>query len=400
MDIQGCHNREGSADGQAKSPGTNKLSGRETGETWYSLMTKQELQSGDTMTTGQNLIYHLEFSALLAWCQQCGWPDYRAHQIWRWLYVAHVDRWDAMTNLSKAVRDQLSACFNLTPPAVLHTDEKADGVAKWLVELSDGERIEQVFIPARDRLTLCVSCQVGCKFHCTFCASGQGGFVRHLTTGEIVQEVLLSFRYGQERPDNIVFMGMGEPFDNYDSVLSAIRIINDGTGLNIGARHITISTCGVVPGIRKLAHEGLQVELSVSLHAPDDALRSALMPVNRRYSLDELFDACRFYTQTTNRIITFEYTMINGVNDSLAQAHRLSDRVKSVDGRINLIALNAIDGYSEKPPPMETIKKFCDVLEKKGINTTVRASKGSSLQAACGQLRLKTQRSDQKSRDV
>lgn len=337
----------------------------------------------------RRLLHGLSRAELAAACAEVGAPAFRARQLWHWLYVRRADDWAAMTTLPAPLRATLAAQFELQPVRALATDGESSGTRKLLVGLRDGECVEEVLIPARDRLTLCVSSQVGCRFACAFCASGQGGFVRHLDPGEIVGEVLLACREHGDRPSNVVFMGMGEPFDNYDAVLRSIRILNDGEGLNIGARHITLSTSGVIPGIERLAGEGIQVELSISLHAPDNALRDRLMPVNRRYPLPALMDACRRYADATRRLVTFEYTLIRGVNDGREQALQLARLLKPVSARVNLIPLSPVEGFQGEPPAEGTAERFVETLGKAGINATIRRSKGGRIEAACGQLRLR-----------
>lgn len=314
-------------------------------------------------------------------------PSYRSDQIWRWLYVSRVEDWASMTNLPAVLREKLAGSLTFSSLELLDTRRSLDSTTKLLARLPDGEAIELVVIPAERRATVCVSSQVGCRFKCAFCASGQSGFTRNLEAGEIVEEVLLAGRVHGEKPTHVVFMGIGEPFDNYDNVLKAIRIINDQDGLSIGARRITISTCGIVPGIKRLADEKLQVELSISLHAADDASRSRLMPVNNKYPLATLLEACREYTAQTGRIITFEYTMVRNVNDSRKQAETLARQLQSLQCRVNLIPLSAVDGYGEAASSSETCEMFINTLAKAGINATLRNSQGSELKAACGQLR-------------
>ena len=314
-------------------------------------------------------------------------PKYRVAQLWAWLYVKKAADWDAMTNLSAALREKLSAQLSLASAVAVRMEGDPSGTRKILVGLQDGEQVEEVLIPSGDRKTVCVSSQAGCKFHCAFCASGQAGFRRNLEAGEMVGQVLLAAGAYGDRPTNVVFMGIGEPFDNYDAVLKAVRIINDKDGIGIGARKITISTCGVVPGIERLSEEGIQVELSVSLHAPDDALRSRLMPVNERYPLEQLMTACRTYVEKTGRIITFEYTLVNGLNDSEGQARILARLLTGLPSRVNLIPLSPVDEFEGEASPAERGQAFMDVLQGTGINVTLRMSKGSSLRAACGQLR-------------
>lgn len=338
----------------------------------------------------KTLIHGLSRDEITRFCAECNQPEYRADQIWRWLYHHYVGDWSGMKNLPAALRAELDQRFLIEPFAVVRENNEtgAGSTSKTLLRLSDGECIEVVFIPARGQTTLCVSSQVGCKYKCAFCASGQAGFRRNLATGEIVGEVVHAARILGGPPSHVVFMGIGEPFDNYDHVLAAIRIINDPDGLSIGARKITVSTCGIIPGIERFAKEGLQIELSVSLHAPDDALRSKLMPVNRIYPLAGLLAACREYAEQTGRMITFEYTLINGVNDSKEQAQRLSRLLEKIHCRVNLIMLSAVAEYEGRPPSGETARMFVNTLEQAHINSTVRASKGGNINAACGQLRL------------
>ena len=340
------------------------------------------------------LIHGLTRAELSDTCKSLNLPAYRAGQIWGWLYDQRVMDWAGMKNLPVATRDMLSAQFEIVPVHPMKTDGESTGTRKILVGLRDGDCVEEVLIPAGDRRTVCLSSQVGCRFACAFCASGKGGFVRHLETGEIVGELLLAWQEYGARPSNIVFMGMGEPFDNYSAVLKAVRIMNDSEVINIGARHITFSTSGVVPGIERLAGEGLQIELSVSLHAPENELRSRLMPVNRKYPIDELLAACGRYAAATKRIITFEYTLIRGVNDGRQQAMQLARILKSIPSRVNLIPLSPVDGFEGQPPSPGTVEMFIEVLGRGGINATARISKGKQIDAACGQLRLRSQKSE------
>jgi 23S rRNA (adenine2503-C2)-methyltransferase len=325
-------------------------------------------------------------------CKAMALPGFRAGQIWTWLYSQRVTDWAEMKNLPSALRARLTDQYDITPVTLVKTDGEPSGTRKLLAGLRDGECVEEVLIPARDRRTVCVSSQIGCRLACVFCASGQNGCVRNLEAGEIVGEFLLAWREYGDRPSNLVFMGMGEPFDNYDAVMKAIRIVNDPEGINLGARHITLSTSGIVPGIVRLAGEALQVELSVSLHAPDNELRSRLMPVNRRYPLDDLLTACRNYAAVTKRIITFEYTLIRGVNDSRRQAAALAKLVKTVPGRVNLIPLSPVEGFDGLAPAPETGPMFVEELGRAGVNATLRVSKGTRIEAACGQLRLRHQK--------
>lgn len=330
-----------------------------------------------------------------------GLRAFRADQILQALYRDWIQDWDAATTLPKDFRETLKREFPLVVPAVRATDRAADGTTKLLLGLADGQAVETVVIPAQGRLTQCVSTQVGCAMGCAFCASGSRGLVRSLTADEIVAEVMTAqrlFATPENRRQgsglcltNLVVMGMGEPFANYDATLRALKLLNVGKGPNLGARHITLSTCGVVPGFAKLAAEGLQFELSVSLHAPNDALRSQLMPVNRRWPLDELLAACRAYTRATGRVITFEYTLVKGLNDSRACAEELVRRLKTLpDCKVNLIPLSPVEHRPDFETPDEATQlAFLDVLMKARIQTMLRRSRGRDVAAACGQLRLR-----------
>ena len=326
-----------------------------------------------------------------------GWGEqpFRAAQLVRWLY-AEAAPFGAMSNLPAPLRSRLAAAYSdLDGTARLEERGRADvGTAKLLLRLADGECVESVVIPARDRATACVSCQVGCAFRCAFCASGAMGFTRNLSRGEIVAQALRAAETIGRRPDNIVFMGIGEPMANYDEVLGAIRALNAPDGLGIGARRITVSTCGVVPGIRRLAGEGLQIELSVSLHAPTDAQRSELMPVNRRWPLAELLAACSDYTARTDRIVTFEYTLVRDFNDSPRDARALVRLLRGLKCRVNLIPLNPTAHFPGATPPESTLRGFRDHLLAERLNATLRASRGGGIDAACGQLRLRRLGSD------
>ena len=270
-----------------------------------------------------------------------GLRAFRADQILQALYRDYITDWDQATTLPKDFRETLKQEFPLTRAETLEVAESADGTKKLLLGFADGQSVETVLIPATGRFTQCISTQVGCAMGCAFCASGSQGVVRSLAADEIVAEYMAGRRLGEIT--NIVVMGMGEPFANYDETLRALKLINAGRGPNLGARHITLSTCGVVPGFARLADEGIQFELSVSLHAPNDALRSQLMPVNRRWPLDELLAACADYTAKTKRIITFEYTVIKGVNDSRACAEELARQVRRVPmAKVNLIPLSPV----------------------------------------------------------
>ena len=323
-------------------------------------------------------------------CKAAGQPAFRAQQLWQWLQVQGATRWDQMANLPRALKDALAATHTPEPAQILKESGESGGTRKWLVGLDDGECVETVLIPARDRNTVCVSTQVGCKMGCVFCASAKCGFARGLSAGEIVAQVQLVAVALGRRPDNVVYMGMGEPFDNYDATLKSVRLLNHPDGLNVGARRITLSTSGVIPGIRRLAGEGLQVELSVSLHAPNPDLRRKLMPIENKYPLDDLLRECAAYTAKTKRHITFEYTLIRGVNDSARDAEELAGRLRRFPCRVNLIPLSPVEEFAGEAPPRETMDAFLRLLEKRGVEGTLRESKGKGVDAACGQLRRRT----------
>jgi 23S rRNA (adenine2503-C2)-methyltransferase len=323
-------------------------------------------------------------------CRQAGQPAFRARQLWQWLQVKGAMRWEQMGNLPKALKESLSETHTPEPVKVLRESGDPGGTRKWLAGLDDGESIETVLIPARDRHTVCVSTQAGCRMGCAFCASAKGGFARNLSAGEIVAQVQVAAAALGRRPDNVVYMGMGEPFDNYDEGLRSVRILNHPDGLNIGARRITISTCGVIPGIRRLAEEGLQVELSVSLHAANPELRKQLMPVENKYPMDELLAECAAYTAATKRHITFEYTLVKGWNDSLEAAQELAGRLRRFPCRVNLIPLSPVDEFDGEAPARAAMEAFLRTLEKRGVEGTLRDSKGKNVNAACGQLRRRS----------
>jgi 23S rRNA (adenine2503-C2)-methyltransferase len=335
-----------------------------------------------------HLIHDLGLDDLTEYCKSENWSAFRAKQIWRWLYVQQATEWDSMTNIPVGIREQLASVFQLNAVSADSVETGTDTTRKILAELADGDSVEEVLIPAGPRRTVCISSQVGCKFACTFCASGQAGFHRNLSAGEMAGQVLLAARAFGDNPTNVVYMGIGEPFDNYDAVLKSVRIINHPEGFGIGARRITISTCGLIPEITRLSGEGIQVELSVSLHASDEALRSRLMPINKRYPIKELLPACREYTRTTGRIVTFEYTLIRGVNDSEDQARGLARLLAPLKCRVNLIPLSPVDEFSGRSSEQNTADMFMEKLADEGTNATARQSRGGSVNAACGQLRF------------
>jgi 23S rRNA (adenine2503-C2)-methyltransferase len=327
-------------------------------------------------------------------------PSYRARQITDWLYKKRVNSFAEMTDLPQVLRAKLADDFSFDRIEVVRVLGSADTTRKFLFRLSDGNLIESVLIPASpalygspsDRRTICLSTQVGCAYGCKFCASGLDGWKRNLRPNEIVNQIIAVERENEERIDNIVFMGMGEPLANYDNVMGAIQIINAPWGIGIGARHITISTSGLVPQIRKLAEQPLQIRLAVSLHGATDDVRSGIMPVNRKYNLSALLEACRYFTSRKKQRITFEYILIAEVNDSDKQARELAKHAHALDAKLNLIPYNNVEGLDWVRPSPGRQKRFLAVLRAAGVRATLRREKGDDIAAACGQLRLQTER--------
>jgi 23S rRNA (adenine2503-C2)-methyltransferase len=351
------------------------------------------------------LIYDLsllEISSLLA---EWGEPKYRAHQIWRGLYQNYWNSPGEFTNLASALRQKLDDTFEFKVLKTITTLESSDSkTTKFLFQLNDGKAIETVLMRydlsatqkfgetgylQQGRRTLCISTQVGCAMGCVFCATGQMGFKRHLTKGEIIAQVMYLARMLHNKGEvvtNVVVMGMGEPFHNYANSLSAIDQLNDIEGYNFGARRFTISTVGIIPAIRQFSKEKRQVNLAISLHAADDVLRSTMLPVNKRYPIDELLQACHEYSLSTGRRITFEWALVNGVNDTPEQATLLAKKLKGLLCHVNAIPLNPTDGYAGKATTRERAKEFKDILLRSGIPCTVRLRRGIDIQAGCGQL--------------
>ena len=333
---------------------------------------------------------------LVSW----GERSFHARQILSWIYKKGVTDFAAMSDLPSDLRRRLQENFYILSLKLIKKIKSYDGTEKFLFVLKDKNFIEAVIIPTGKRITGCISTQAGCKFACRFCASGALGFKRNLTSPEMLEEVLyLKNNSLGDKLTHLVFMGIGEPLDNYDNVLRAIRMINSPHAFNIGARRITLSTSGVIPAIKKLSGEGLQIELSVSLHAADDKTRARLMPINRIYPLKDLIAACREYISKTNRQITFEYVLIKDINSGLQDALKLSKILKGLNCKVNLIPCNAINpaparrgGVEElqvQPPEKSEILLFRDYLLKSGINVTLRRPRGEDIEAACGQLRLR-----------
>ena len=315
-----------------------------------------------------------------------GLPKYRSRQVYEWLYKG-VESFEEMTNLSKDLREKWSDKCHITVPTVARKQVSKDGTIKYLFELEDGETVESVLMEYKHGHPICISTEVGCNMGCKFCASTVGGKVRNLSAGEIADQVIFAAKDSGFTISNIVLMGIGEPLDNYDNVTKFIRNINHYAGMNIGARHISLSTCGLAEKIYNLADEGLPVTLSVSLHAPNDELRTSLMPVNKKYNIKELFEALDYYIKKTNRRVTFEYTLIDGVNDSVKEAKQLLSLTKGMLCHINLIPVNSVENTSYRKSCAERITEFRSVLEQNGITTTVRRELGSDIDASCGQLR-------------
>ena len=311
-------------------------------------------------------------------------PAYRLEQVWRGLN-AESRRPSEMTNLPQELRNRLEK--KLTPALRLATESRSDGdqTVKWLWSLQDGAQIETVLMRYPDRATVCVSSQAGCAMRCSFCATGQSGFTRHLSAGEIVEQVVAARRAAApSRVSNVVFMGMGEPMANYDNVWAAIRRIHDDLG--ISARHLTLSTVGVIPGIRRMAGEDLPVNLAVSLHAANDGLRNRLVPLNRRYPLPALIEVCRQYVTAKGRRLSFEWALIAGVNDRASDAHELAELALPLGAHVNLIPLNPTPGYGVRGSDPGAVRRFRAILEEEGVNATVRRNRGTDIDAACGQL--------------
>ena len=317
-----------------------------------------------------------------------GQPAFRAKQVFQWLHRG-VASFDEMSNLPKSLREQLKERCVLTVPQVERKQvSKLDGTIKYLWRLADGNCVESVLMRYQHGNTVCVSCEVGCLMGCAFCASTLGGLVRRLTAGEILDQVIFVQKESGQTISNIVMMGIGEPLDNFDNVMRFLELVNDPEGVNIGMRHISLSTCGLVDKIDKLAEHRLQLTLSVSLHAPDDETRTRLMPVNWAVGVDRLFETCRRYFETTGRRISYEYAMVDGVNDNDWQADLLAKRLRGVPGHVNLIPLNDV---RESPlKPSRRVRQFQQRLEQQGVTVTVRRRLGSDIDASCGQLRRKT----------
>ena len=321
-----------------------------------------------------------------------GEPKYRAKQVFEWLGRGVRD-FEGMSNLPKSLREKLKANYHLYAPKVLQKQvSQIDGTIKYLWELYDGNAVETVVMSYQHGNTVCVSCQVGCRQGCAFCASTIGGLVRSLNASEILDEVLFSELDSGKKISNIVLMGIGEPLDNFDNVVRFLELVNDPLGMNIGMRHISLSTCGIIERFDDLAARDLQLTLSVSLHAPDDETRSRLMPANRGRGVEKLMEACKRYYERTGRRISFEYAMIDGVNDTEYHARLLAKRARTVGAHVNLIPLNHVEEREFRPSTSGHMKAFIKILEDEKVNVTVRRRLGSDVDASCGQLRRKMQK--------
>ncbi|MBR0541409.1 MAG: 23S rRNA (adenine(2503)-C(2))-methyltransferase RlmN [Clostridia bacterium] len=322
-------------------------------------------------------------------------PKFRTAQVYSWLYEKGVTSFDEMTNLSKDLRAVLSENFEIKNCRIdLKQVSKLDGTVKYLYELDEGEFVECVVMKYKYGYSVCISTQLGCKMGCKFCASAIGGFKRHLTPSEMLSEIYTAQKDLNIKISHIVLMGTGEPLDNFDNVLRFLELVTDEKGLNISIRHISLSTCGIVPKIYELADKQLRLTLSVSLHAPNNELRSNTMPVNDKWSIEELLKACRYYTEKTSRRISFEYAMIKGVNDSESCAKELAKRLKGMLCHINLIPVNNVRENAYLKSDNKSMKAFIDILEKNGLTVTVRRTLGSDIDASCGQLRAKKIKTD------
>lgn len=345
------------------------------------------------MSNEKHSIFDLDFPDVFEFIKNEREPDYRADQIWKGLYQNLYPSPSHYSNLPHRLIDQLSEQFSFSSLIPLDQIHSKDGqTVKILFQLPDQNTIESVLMTYNKRRSLCISTQVGCAMGCTFCATGQMGFLRHLTSGEIVEQVMFFARYlseSRQKLTNIVVMGMGEPFHNYEATLEAIDRLNDQRGFNFGARRFTISTVGIIPMIKKFALENRQINLAVSLHTADNNLRSELLPVNRKYPLHELLDVCRFYVSTTKRRISFEWALIDGVNDDLQQADQLAASISGLLCHVNLILLNPTSKYHHKPSNEKKAAAFRDYLIQKGIPCSIRLRRGIEIRAGCGQLASK-----------
>jgi len=333
---------------------------------------------------------NLEYDELMEFAISLGEKKFRSEQIFTWL-MRGVTSYDEMTNISKETRKKLEEISFVSSMKIRKKlVSKLDGTVKYLFELNDGNCIESVVMRYHHGITICVSSQVGCRMGCKFCASTIGGLVRNLTAGEIINQIIFAQKDLGERIGNVVMMGIGEPMDNYENVVTFLHNVNHEKGLNIGYRHITISTCGLVKGIERLSNEGLPINLAISLHAPNDEIRNSIMPVNKAHNVKAVINACKDYFAKTGRRISFEYSLISGVNDSYENAMELVSLIKLLKAHINLIPVNKVEESGYEKGTQLQINKFLEALTQNGINATVRRELGSDISASCGQLRKKT----------
>ncbi len=326
---------------------------------------------------------------LVSLVKDFGEPKFRAKQLFKWLQSG-VENFDEMTNIPQTFRDKLNQnCYIAGVKIVRRLSSKLDETVKYLYELYDGEYIESVLMKYEHGYTVCISTQVGCRMGCSFCASGIGGLKRSLTASEMLSQITAAQRDNNIRISNVVMMGMGEPLDNFENTVRFLRLVSDDDGINIGLRHISLSTSGVVSGIERLKEYNFPITLSISLHAPNDEIRSSIMRVNKKWNIDTLLKACRDYQKVTTRRISFEYAMIEGVNDSDKCAYELAEILKGIMCHVNLIPANPVKENSFKKPDRGKILHFCDLLIAKGVNATVRRTLGADIDASCGQLRQK-----------
>lgn len=346
----------------------------------------------DTNNTDKKInLKDFSFAELEEYICSIGEQKFRAKQIYRWLYKDCVTDFDDMTNISKSLREKLIQSGCIIESLVIQKKfvSRLDGTRRYLLKLKDGNFIESVLMKYHHGYSICISSQVGCAMGCKFCASTKNGKVRNLTSGEIIDQIITVQNDIGERISNVVMMGVGEPLDNFDNVIKFIENVNNPDGLGIGQRHITISTCGLVDRIYELADKELQITLAISLHSTDDKSRSEIMPVNKKYGIDKLIRACKYYAEKTNRRITFEYTLISGVNDFEETAEALAVLLRGILCHVNLIPVNTVEGTGFVAGSSDSIERFRNIIEKSGISATVRREMGSDIAAACGQLRAK-----------
>ncbi|MFC4320230.1 23S rRNA (adenine(2503)-C(2))-methyltransferase RlmN [Litchfieldia salsa] len=360
----------------------------------------EEVKTTVTSTEKDNKkpsIYTLQLEEMKTWLSENGEKPFRATQIFEWLYEKRVSNFEEMSNLSKELRQKLAAHFNFTTLKTLIQQTSKDGTMKFLFELHDGYSIETVLMRHNYGNSVCVTTQVGCRIGCTFCASTLGGLKRNLEAGEIVAQVVKvqqALDELDERVSHVVIMGIGEPFDNYDEMLSFLKIINHDKGLNIGARHITVSTSGIIPKIYQFADENLQINFALSLHAPNNDIRGKLMPINRAYNLPDLMKAIRYYVDKTGRRVSFEYGLFGGVNDQVEHAEELAQLIKGINCHVNLIPVNYVPERDYVRTPKDQIFEFEKTLKKHKVNVTIRREHGHDIDAACGQLRAKERKEE------